>query len=203
MSYQLLRINASANPQASTSNQLADHFQSLLQQQQAGLQTRLRDVAQGLPLIDQEWVTASFTTAEQRQESQRERLALSDQLVQELVDADHILLTTPMYNFSVPASLKAWIDLIARAGKTFKYTEAGPQGLLQDKSVTIIVATGGTPVNSEVDFLTGYLQQIFRFIGLDDIRVIAADRMSVDPEASFDRARAEIDALFTNTEKAA
>ncbi|MDJ0833904.1 MAG: NAD(P)H-dependent oxidoreductase [Gammaproteobacteria bacterium] len=203
MSYQLLRINASANPQASTSNQLADHYQSLLQQHHPEMQTTLRDVAQGLPLIDQDWVAASFTPAEQRQESQRERLAISDQLVQELEDADHILLSTPMYNFSVPASLKAWIDLIARAGKTFQYTEAGPQGLLRDKSVTIIVATGGTPVNSEVDFLTGYLQQIFRFIGLDDIKLIAADRMSVDPEASYQQAQAEIDALFSNAEKAA
>ncbi len=203
MSYQLLRINASANPQSSTSNQLADHFQSLLEQQHPGLQLTLRDVALGLPLIDRDWVTASFTPVEQRQTSQHQRLALSDQLIKELEDADHILLSTPMYNFSVPASLKAWIDLIARAGKTFEYSEAGPKGLLQGKTVTIIVATGGTPVNSEVDFLTGYLQQIFRFIGLDDIRVIAADRMSVDSEASYQQAQAEIEALFTNSEKAA
>ena len=203
MSYQLLRIDASANPQRSTSHQLADYCQSLLQQQQPGLNITRRDVALGLPLIDQDWIAASMTPEDQRLDSQHELLRLSDQLVQELQDADHILLSTPMYNFSVPASLKAWIDLIARAGKTFQYTEAGPQGLLRNKAVTIVVSTGGTPVNSDLDYLSGYLQQVFRFIGLDDISLIAADRMNIDPEASYQKARADIDSLFSNNEEAA
>ncbi len=203
MTYKLLRIDASSNPQLSTSGKLADHFQGLLQQQQPGLEITRRDIAQGLPMINQDWIAASFTQEEERNESQHQQLQLSDQLIEELVVADHVLLSTPMYNFSVPSTLKAWIDLIARAGKTFQYTADGPQGLLHNKPVTIIVSTGGTPVNSAMDFLTDYLQHIFRFIGIQDISVIAADRMNIDADSSFQNATVQINRLFNSSEQAA
>ena len=90
-----------------------------------------------------------------------------------------------MYNFSVPATLKAWIDQVCRAGITFRYTSEGPVGLLDGKRADIVITTGGVPLGSPADFLSGYLRQIFGFIGIDELDIIAADRMNVDAEASF------------------
>ena len=115
-------------------------------------------------------------------------LRFSDMLIDELNWANHILLTTPMYNFSVPATLKAWIDLVCRAGVTFSYDEDGPMGLLSYKSAEVIVTTGGVPLGSDEDFVSGYLRQVFSFIGIDDIDIIGADRMNIDAEDSLARA---------------
>ena len=90
-----------------------------------------------------------------------------------------------MYNFSVPAVLKAWIDQVCRAGITFRYTSEGPVGLLSGKRVDIVITTGGVPLGSPVDFLSGYLRQVFAFIGIEDLHIVSADRMNVDAEASF------------------
>ena len=147
----------------------------------------------GLYYIDEDWVAANFTPAEQRSEDQQQQLALSDQLIDEIRQADAIVLTTPMYNFGIPATLKSWIDLICRAGVTFKYTANGPVGLLQNKRVDIIITTGGVPLQSPVDFVSDYLKQVFRFIGIDDINIIAADQMNVDAELSFNKASDQID----------
>ena len=97
-----------------------------------------------------------------------------------------------MYNFSVPANLKAWIDLICRAGVTFQYTAEGPVGLLKDKQLDIIIITGGVPLKSPVDFVSDYLKQVFGFIGIEQINIIAADQMNVDAEASFNKALDQI-----------
>jgi len=97
-----------------------------------------------------------------------------------------------MYNFSVPANLKAWIDLICRAGVTFQYTAEGPVGLLKDKQLDIIITTGGVPLKSPVDFVSDYLKQVFGFIGIEQINIIAADQMNVDAEASFNKALDQI-----------
>jgi FMN-dependent NADH-azoreductase len=98
-----------------------------------------------------------------------------------------------MYNFGIPSVLKSWIDLIARVGETFKYTDQGPIGLLSDKPVTILISSGGTPVGGQMDFVSGYLRQVFTFIGLNQVTVIAADRLNVDTEASLSRAEKDIE----------
>ena len=140
-------------------------------------------------------MNANFTPEADRDATQRDTLALSDQLVAELKAADTIVIGAPVYNFGVPAALKAWVDLVARAGLTFKYSETGPVGLLEGKRAIIAVATGGTPVGSDIDFATGYLKHIMGFIGIHDVEVIAADRvMANGPEAVAD-AKAEIEKL--------
>ena len=110
--------------------------------------------------------------------------------------ADVWVIATPIYNFGVPASLKAWIDQIARARLTFRYTEQGPQGLLQGKKVYILVATGGTEVGSAIDFATPWLKFVLGFLGITDIEVIAADRGMARGAAARVDALAGIDALL-------
>jgi FMN-dependent NADH-azoreductase len=132
-----------------------------------------------------------------RNDSHSQRLSLSDQLIAELNWADHIVLATPMYNFGVPASLKAWIDLICRAGVTFRYGASGPEGLLKGKSADIVITTGGARLGSPVDFVSGYLRQVFEFIGIDDINIVGAEQMNVDADRSFARARSLIEEQYS------
>ncbi len=192
----ILRLDASASPAESASRQLGDRLLQKARLSAGEIELRQRDLNQGLSFIDPSWVGANFTPAEERGPDQRARLALSDELIEELQWADHIVLTTPMYNFSVPATLKAWIDLICRAGVTFRYTPEGPVGLLEGKRVDIVITTGGVPLDSPVDFLSGYLRQIFGFIGLTDVNIVAADRMNVDADASFATALDQIEQSF-------
>jgi FMN-dependent NADH-azoreductase len=111
-------------------------------------------------------------------------LAASDEAVAAVEAADAIVLTVPMYNFSVPSVLKAWIDHLCRAGLTFRYTENGPQGLLADRPLYLVMASGGVPFGSPMDFASGYLRQVFRFIGIEDVRLIGAERVAADAEAA-------------------
>jgi FMN-dependent NADH-azoreductase len=189
----ILRIDASANPVESDSQKLGDHLIRQLEQANPTVETRTRNLNQELSFIDSNWIAANFTTREERNDDQSARLAFSDQLIAELKWTDHIVLTTPMYNFGVPATLKAWIDLVCRAGITFRYGANGPEGLLKGKRVDIVVTTGGAPLGSPVDFVSGYLRQVFAFIGIDDVNIIGADQMNVDAQASFARATAQIE----------
>ena len=102
------------------------------------------------------------------------RLALSDQLIRELQDADTIVIGAPIYNFGAPASLKAWMDLVARPGVTFRYTPDGPEGLLTGKKAIVTVASGGVPVGSDIDFLSSHLKFFLGFIGITDVEIHAA-----------------------------
>ncbi len=182
---QILRIDASANVSTSNSKKLGDILIEKLETRYQDIEVKQRDLNQDLYFIDESWVGANFTPLDDRTEAQLQRLAFSDQLIDEIRHADHIVLTTPMYNFGVPATLKSWIDLICRAGVTFQYTADGPVGLIDNKRVDIIIATGGVALQSPVDFVSDYLKQIFRFIGIEDINIIAADQMNVDPDSSY------------------
>ena len=195
-SINVLRLDASANPAESSSKKLGDALLEQLERQNARVDLRTRDLNRDLTFIDSQWVGANFTAAEQRDSSQVERLAFSDELISELQWADHIVLTTPMYNFSVPATLKAWIDLVCRAGVTFRYSENGPVGLLEGKSVDIVVTTGGVPLGSPVDFVSGYLRQVMNFIGIENVNLISADQMNVDPDTSFNGAIDQIERAY-------
>jgi FMN-dependent NADH-azoreductase len=95
----------------------------------------------------------------------------------------------------VPAALKTWIDLVARAGETFRYTETGPEGLLTGKRAIVTVASGGVPVGSPMDHATTYLTQVLAFIGITDVTYVSATGLAVDPDAALKSAKAEIDAL--------
>ncbi len=190
----VLRLDASANPGDSASKQLGERLIEKLGQS-AEIELKVRDLNSDLSFIDSAWVGANFTAAAERDPTQVERLRFSDTLIEELMWAERIVVTTPMYNFSVPATLKAWIDLVCRAGVTFSYTAEGPVGLLEGKSADIVITTGGVPLGSPVDFLSGYLKQVFGFIGIDEVELIAADRMNVDADASFASAREQIEGM--------
>jgi len=183
----ILHIDSSARTDGSVTRDLSADIVAKL-----GGKVIRRDLKEALPQITETWVNANFTPADQRDSAQRDTLALSDQLVDELKAADTIVIGAPVYNFGVPAALKAWIDLVARAGVTFKYSETGPVGLLEGKRAIIAVATGGTPVGSEIDFATGYLKHIMGFIGIHDVEVIAADRVMAHGAEAVADAKAEI-----------
>jgi len=175
-SMRVLRVDASARVEDSITRQLADRLIQGMKDLTPDLSLSRRDVAQGLPFVDAAWVNANLTDPEMRSEAQRQALAGSDALVAEVMDADVWVIATPIYNFGVPASLKAWIDQIARARLTFRYTDQGPKGLLSGKKVYILTATGGTEVGSAIDFATPWLRFVLNFLGITDVEVIAADR---------------------------
>jgi len=181
MSKTVLRIDSSARLQGSITRKLADQIVAQL----SPTKTITRDLSHGVPLISEAWVNANFTPADQRTEAQRAELATSDAMVAELQEADIVLLGVPIYNFSVPAAMKAWIDQIARAGITFKYGENGPQGLLSGKRAIVVIASGGTKSGSDIDFATDYVRHVMGFIGIHDVELIAADQMATNPDETL------------------
>ena len=189
----LLRIDSSAAGGNSVSRRIGDEVVRRLAQRNPGMRVVEVDLAAGMPHIDGDWVAASFTPVEQRDDAQQEMLARSDAAVQALREADAVVLTAPVYNFSVPAVLKAWIDHVCRAGLTFRYTGQGPQGLLDDRPVYLAMASGGVPFGSPVDFASGYLRQVLRFIGIEDVRLLGAERTAADPHVAYAQAIEQLD----------
>ncbi len=184
----LLRVDASMRVEGSATRALADAFLARFESGAAarGLVasvTRRDLAAEPTPPIDAGWIEANFTPAEQRTPAQSARLALSDGLIAELRAADLLLLAAPIYNFGPPAALKAWIDQVARARETFRYTEQGPVGLLTGKRAVAFVASGGTEVDGPIDFMTPYLRHALGFIGIGDVTVVAASRQMADASA--------------------
>ena len=188
----ILHLSTSVKQQGSISRELAADLLDALEQRHGRVDVVHRDLSAGLPLIDADWVGANYTPAEDRSAAQREKLALSDELVAELDTADVLVIAAPIYNFSVPAALKAWIDLVARAQLTFKYTETGPKGLLADRKTYVISPSGGVPVGSPVDFATPYLRHVLSFIGITDVEIIGAQGADRGNDQAMDNARARI-----------
>lgn len=188
MTQTILHIDASARTEGSITRDLTAQVVAKL----GADQVIRRDLATPLPVLSEAWVGANFTPAGQRSEAQAAELTLSDTLISELQKADTIVIGVPVYNFSVPANLKAWIDLVARAGVTFSYTENGPEGLLEGKRAILAVASGGVAVGSDYDFATGYMRHVLGFIGITDVEIVAADTMAVDAEAALTKARQAI-----------
>ena len=190
--FTILRIDGSARYLDSVTRTLADELVAGLQAAHPGARLLQRDLSAGMPLVSEGWVTANFTAPPDRTREQRHELAFSDTLVEELRAADAIVMAVPMYNFSVPASVKAWIDQVARAGLTFRYNADGPQGLLSDRTVFLVMATGGEPIGSEIDFASGYLRHVFGFLGIRDMRLIAADGLNRDAATALTAAREQV-----------
>ncbi|MGR3621928.1 FMN-dependent NADH-azoreductase [Pseudophaeobacter sp.] len=188
MTSTVLHIDSSARAESSVTRGLSAEVTARLNADRV----IRRDLATPLPLLDEAWVGANFTPADQRTDAQKALLAQSDALIAELKEADTIVIGTPIYNFSVPSTLKAWIDLVARVGVTFQYTETGPIGLLEGKRAIIAVASGGTQAGSDIDFATTYLRHVLGFIGITNVELVAADQMAMDAEASMARAKSAI-----------
>ena len=154
-----------------------------------------RDLAGFSERIDGAWIGANYTPADQRSDAQKAALALSDTLVGEVKAADVLVIGVPVYNFSVPVTLKSWVDLMSRVGETFRYTEAGPEGLVTGKKAYLIMASGGTGAGSVADFASTYLTFVLGFWGITDVEVIAAEKVNVDAEAALKAANDGIAAI--------
>lgn len=187
-----LHINSSANLDTSVTRGLTASIIEKL----GHTDVVLRDLAlTPLPQITQTWTSARDTPKGERTPEQTEALAQSDALIEELRAADTIVIGVPVYNFSIPASLKAWIDLVARAGETFRYTENGPIGLLEGKRAILAIASGGTPLGSDMDFASGYMRHVLGFMGITDVTFVAADALALDASGTMARAQSQIDSL--------
>jgi FMN-dependent NADH-azoreductase len=148
-----------------------------------------RDLSDGsIPFLSEPWIEAAYTPESARTAAQRNMLALSDLLIEEILSADLIVLGIPMHNHSVPATFKAWIDQVARAGKTFSYSDQGPKGLKpSDKKVIAVLTRGGVYAGENpqaADFQVSYLRQILGLIGLTDLTFIHADRQGMGGQAA-------------------
>ena len=155
----------------------------------------VRDLALGVPLLTADVTANMGVEPADRAPESAAALAFADQLIAELKAADVVIIGAPIYNFGVPAALKAWADLVARAGSTFAYTEQGPVGLLVDRPTYIVAAAGGTPIGSEVDHGTTWLRFFLGFLGIEDVRVIAAEGLAVDAPSGLARAGEAIAAI--------
>ena len=192
----ILEVAASGRNDGSVSRMLSGDLIGALEGRHGTVELTRRDLNKGMPFVDDAWINANFTAPEERSAEQRSALAESDALVAELKAADVLVIGSPIYNFGVPAALKAWIDMVARARLTFRYTENGPKGLLEGKKAYLVIASGGVPVDSALDFATPYLRHALAFIGITDIEVIAADQLNSKAEESIDAARIRIAELI-------
>lgn len=191
----ILRVESSIKGEASVSRRLTDRIIARLEAANSGATVTLRDLSRGVPQIDGAWIGAVFTPAEARNAEQAKIAAYSDALLAEVRAADILVIALPVYNFGVPAPLKAWIDHLARKGETFTYTEAGPQGLLKNKRAIVALSSDGTKIGSEIDFASGYIRHMLGFFGITEVEFVAADQMIFNPDATLKSAEAQIDAL--------
>lgn len=183
----LLHIDSSARTSGSISRQLTASFAEQWQAKNPGGRIVHRDLASdALPHITEALLGAYFTPAENRNAQQAELIKQSDQLVDELLAADTLVIGVPMYNFAPPSTLKAWIDHVFRAGRTFRYTETGPVGLVTGKKAIVILSRGGMysegPMES-LDFQGKYIKSALAFIGITDVELVVAEGVSMGDES--------------------
>ena len=192
----ILQINSSGRYGDSVTRQVSDLVVDYLKQDNPSLVSVNRDVAAGLPFVNEAWINSNFTAADERTENQKEVLDFSNELVAELENAEHIVIASPIYNFSIPATLKAWIDLIARVGLTFRYTENGPVGLLENKKATVVMASGGVPIGSDMDMASSYLKFALAFIGISNVNIIDTSQINYAGDESLHNAATQIAKLI-------
>ncbi|MFY8117932.1 MAG: FMN-dependent NADH-azoreductase [Roseateles sp.] len=203
----ILQLNSSArrvqDGQGSVSTRLANELVAALRERQAGAALTVRDLGlDPVAPLDEAALGALFTPAEQRSPEQAARVAAADALVSELMAQDMIVMAVPMINFGVPTQLKNWIDAVARAGVTFRYTATGPEGLVKGKKVYVVVASGGMHRGQSTDGITPYLRTVLGFMGMSDVEFVYAEGMGMGPEAveaGMASARQQIAALTGKT----
>lgn len=185
---QLLRIDTSARLTGSHSRQLGDHFQNLWMKRNPGGNVIIRDIVKSpINHITQQTIDGFFTPEEALIPDHRDALQLSDELIAEIQASDTLLLTVPIYNFSVPSALKAWIDQVVRIGQTFSYDGEKFEGLVRAKNATVICVYGaagyldGEPF-SAANHLEPYLRFLLRFLGIENVSIISLQSTTADPE---------------------
>jgi FMN-dependent NADH-azoreductase len=195
----ILQVNSSARREGSQSTRLAERLVRRLRDADALASLTVRDLTTTPhPVLDEAALGALFTPASQRTPEQAARVALDDALIAEVQDADVVVLGVPMYNFGVPAQLKNWIDAIARAGVTFRYTENGAEGLLRGKKVYVALARGGKYRNTPADTQVPYLTTVLGFLGMTDVCFVYAEGLAMGAAAE----RAAIESAWREIDEA-
>jgi len=199
----LLRIDASPRIDKAHSRRMGDEFVARLRASCPSLSVVNRDLGAAVaPAIDSRYVDAMMTTFTREQSAATAALSLSETFIDELERSDLVLIATPVHNYTVPASLKAWIDQVVRIGRTFRSTENGKVGLLQDRPTFVIGASGGyfsSTSARQPDFFTPYLDAILRTIGIFDVHHIRLEGLSrgeAAMTAAYQKARAELTTLL-------
>ncbi|HWD31394.1 FMN-dependent NADH-azoreductase [Pseudomonas caricapapayae] len=195
----VLVIESSARQQGSISRQLTRDFVSQWQAAHPGDQITQRDLAVNpVPHLDANLLGGWMKPEDQRNGEELQALARSNELTDEVLAADVLVLAAPMYNFTIPSTLKAWLDHVLRAGVTFKYTETGPQGLLTGKRAYILTARGGIHAGATSDHQEPYLRQVMAFIGIHDVTFIHAEGLNLGGdfhEKGLNQAKARLAAV--------
>ncbi|MCF3972844.1 FMN-dependent NADH-azoreductase [Paracoccus salsus] len=191
----ILHIDSAITGEASVSRKLTADIVAKLVAANPDAALTYRDLNEGVPAIDTDWFHAVRMAPENPSPAQQELIATSDAYLAEVQDADVLVIGSPIYNFTLSAQLKNWLDQIARAGISFRYTENGPQGLLKGKRAIIAYSSAGTPIGSDLDFASGYLRHILGFLGITDVTFVAADRLAMDREAGLARAQEALDSI--------
>src|SRR3989344_7265879 len=180
---QVLVIESSARTQGSVSRELTAQFIAQWHAAHPSDTVTVRDLAvEQVPHLDMDWLGGWMTPAEQQSDAEKAALARSNTLTNELLAADVLVLAAPMYNFTIPSTLKSWLDHVLRAGVTFKYTDTGPQGLLSGKRAFVLTARGGIYAGSAQDHQEPYLRQALAFVGIHDVSFIHAEGLNLGSE---------------------
>jgi len=190
----IYQIDSSARKEGSTSRALAKKLLDKIKKPEDEI--IYRDLDDEMVFVS--GLTESGMKIEKKDQTEHHKkmFELSDTLVKELKESDIIIISAPIYNYGPPATLKAWSDLAARVGETFRFKPNGRrEGLLKDKKAYLVITSGGTKLNSKEDFLTPWLKFILNFFGIEKIDIICADQMALDYEKSIKDAEKQIDQL--------
>ena len=190
----IYQIDSSARKEGSTSRALAKKLLERIKSPEDEI--IYRDLNEEMVFVS--GLTESGMNIEKKDQTDHHKkmFELSDQLVKELKESDIIIISAPIYNYGPPATLKAWSDLAARVGETFKFKPNGRrEGLLKNKKAYLVITSGGTKLNSKEDFLTPWLKFILNFFGIEKIETINADQMALDYEKSIKEAEEQIEKI--------
>ncbi|KAB0671707.1 FMN-dependent NADH-azoreductase [Oryzomonas sagensis] len=185
MTKQILVVSASPRGSESASRTIAQKLDARLRKEFPDAQYVYRDLAEDhLPHLDGSTLKAITSQDAKEVEENREAARLSDKLTAELLASDLVVIATPMWNFGIPSLLKAWIDLVVRPGRTFRYAEAGVEGLARGKKAILVIASGGVFTDGPWkpwDYVDPYLRQILKFIGIEDVQTVRVEGLNVPP----------------------
>ena len=192
----IYQIDSSARKKGSTSRALAKKVLDKIKK--PGDEVIYRDLDDEMLFVSGLTESGMKIDEKDQTEDHKKMFKLSDKLVNELKESDIIIISAPIYNYGPPATLKAWSDLAARIGETFKFKPDGRRvGLLKNKRAYLVITSGGTKLNSKEDFLTPWLKYILNFFGIEKIDIICADQMALDYEKSIQEAETQIDKINT------
>lgn len=193
----ILHVQSSPSPE-SVSKKLAERLLEKLQRSHEGATIVTRCLSKNLPVMDDEAVFAGRTPDEKKTPRQKDVAKLIDELIDEVLTSEVLVISVPMHNFSIPAALKTWLDLIVQARRTFRYKPdgSGSEGLSGDRKTYIVIATGGAQIGSQADFISPYMKFILGFIGITSIEILGVSGTGLPNAAdNIKQAEAQIDAL--------